>query len=1808
MSVIAVIEDPVEVSDDMKGRNTWYKLSFGDFDDGNYHSCTKDATSISVYVPRFFKGQQVILDGPFDGETEGPLDEPPGETLYFSRNYKIIGANGVLVRQGSEISSAEVCSIRPGDVVHAVEENFNSEGTLRLKIDQPVAGYISKLFGLVERLPDTEDKGGNETGGSGGGPSFEMFSMELLEKLEDNLEMITANDAFNKECRFFGSLQGNQYMKFTDKNKSLSQSVYHKRLRISGSSSYQSYMQGSIGSTTLAQLDDSIVKILRVLRILYSRRFLLALFLLSAGDLLEGRENGDECDLVALVVSGIRMNAPVQGVIDNDSAFNPVSVADHLFNFLRLLVFRGEPYSYSGLETLAFNDIVGASLSPWSVSIEQILEHVLVAFIRRDRKSLLDSSEALAFTSFQDGLILKLYDSIIRNIRLACASKYLDYCWADASYEEDLDEELPMHPNLNYASWLTAIITKHCRDEVIAVLYKAWTIGLRGSSVSQKNIVLNVLSFMTSYISSTGNSKLLDRCLHLLPIQRLTKLGAKRLWQELEDHPSYSRFLQSMISFLTDIQLAASSVQSSATIVSGEESSPRPLTNVNNDFNCNVEPSFKRSVIQFSSTKSHIVFNPQKDLNGPWTVEFWLKRKREILEPVTSVSEDRVDVASTPSPPLKAQYLLSGAKNSYVKIQSGGRIFDLAEENLADEAIKDEAFCISIGQQGSTEKVFDCSIPFDEWIHIALVCQVSPIGMITLYVNGEVRDSASYTIALPLSCIGSTHDLSFLGELGEVRIWSVPRSPSEILRDLNVDVNGAKYLMALLRCNDGSGQFANDCIGNFNFCKLVSCDWIETSGLQKQTSRPLLDDFEDYDILYGDEIHPHGYFSEFTGVASIPAVLGAEGELANPISEVVCLSYRLSRDQSQVAEDGTSYIEGHLHWCERNVRSRLTGTISPTSSGKEAIKLSIPAKATFDGAPEKLEWLQSLTFEGFVVDGEIKGSFSTKLLVDVPNALDPGQARIDKFSISSSVRYTCETKKGVFLSSTGVEQLKVADTADEGQYVVQVEIVPYKKIKSGNGVETGAGSDKDLENADERKFGICGNEGSLWLEWLIVSSGGSIGFGACTEDALNHPDACVDANDSTWTYSVSGQASHGMDFRGCENADDGDIIGMQIDSDLGTITFYKNNDFVVEFSSINDHASMSKNGDRQIHLAGIRPFVSLTSPGDCVSFIGLKSGPIELGYPSSILGELSYELSSRSKQYLGSKLFCQVKEGSINGMGLQYFIESKERWFGSWENGFREGLHAHIVDAPTPEEQVTEAVSSESNSSNLPPALVPLTSDNLPPQTPLPETASSIKLRVHSTKFYRKGEEAVAPTTEEIFDDQVLLKAFMEDFIKAKAKDIPNYMLPPCIASVSPSLSSSTIGGSLSPPWSRRDQFLASTSSHQQANEASTLQSEAAALALPNPFRFAASPASTEEKINVRVHDGGLDEFIFRIPRNIIFQKIIDAYASRKTFPTSSLVFKLKDTVLQGDRTVDSYDMEDNSIINVSIRSITSNNWREINEFIDTSTAPFVLKIVYDSGATVRSGVEIEDNAPLRTLRNGEIVEAFKHAFTTEKISRYQIADGWISERLRGGTEAKVIQMLYERLLEPTFFKVLRQEGAKIRKNYSLDSEDLGFCPQGTILTVTEKRYIEVEKDEYTIRVKIVSPPEWRGWASLKEHLLELVSAPPSTAESAADPAIIVEMDRRAKLHAQRKLRAKMRAKLIRSKSLRRTVESKGSFDLSKETFFLLRKSHRSAGDRSDRGGPKVSADFCTVTGDDSGSHRSLAFGSRGFSRGIHYW
>lgn len=213
---------------------------------------------------------------------------------------------------------------------------------------------------------------------------------------------------------------------------------------------------------------------------------------------------------------------------------------------------------------------------------------------------------------------------------------------------------------------------------------------------------------------------------------------------------------------------------------------------------------------------------------------------------------------------------------------------------------------------------------------------------------------------------------------------------------------------------------------------------------------------------------------------------------------------------------------------------------------------------------------------------------------------------------------------------------------------------------------------------------------------------------------------------------------------------------------------------------------------------------------------------------------------------------------------------------------------------------------------------------------------------------------------------------------------------------------------------------------------------------------------------------------------------------------------------------------------------------------------------------------------------------------------RYQIADGWISGKLRGGSEDSVLTVLRE-VLPPgrtLQYEIVREGGAKIRALSTLDSEDLGVCPEGTFVSVVEKRLM-TSLGEESVRLRISEPPQYRGWITERAHIAILVEDADSLAAAAAesaDPEVSSEILRRSQVRAHRALLTGKHSKKVSEKLVTLT----GSLDVSTETFFLLNGALKKAG-------VSISPDFTRVCYNNQGG-RSMALGSRGFTRGVHYW
>ena len=344
--------------------------------------------------------------------------------------------------------------------------------------------------------------------------------------------------------------------------------------------------------------------------------------------------------------------------------------------------------------------------------------------------------------------------------------------------------------------------------------------------------------------------------------------------------------------------------------------------------------------------------------------------------------------------------------------------------------------------------------------------------------------------------------------------------------------------------------------------------------------------------------------------------------------------------------------------------------------------------------------------------------------------------------------------------------------------------------------------------------------------------------------------------------------------------------------------------------------------------------------------------------------------------------------------------------------------------------------------------------------------------------------------------------------------------------------------------------------------------------------------------------------------------------------------------------------------------------------------APWTLRVVYRDGATARAGVEIDSSVVVRRVAAGDELVATRRAVTADGVARFKVRlpleeeksdaehlpgassssssssssskhhqeqpsksyeRGWISERLRGGARdvvCVVVRQVVRPGARPMRYKVVRPGGAMIRATSSLDGDEVGLAPCGARLQVAERLRLPAG----TVRLRIVRPSRWAGWASDKEHI---VRHEPSRGEQAHDlrareraRRAVVRRERRrlassAQQHCERRAAATLqRAAASQCDARRRrrhlftrvlgfgcggkhhhhssstpstdgghmsSTPVEGIVSVSRGVSFVL--------DRRECGaGIEVSPDLLTATCSAPRLGRGLVLGSQRMRRGVYYW
>jgi hypothetical protein len=468
-----------------------------------------------------------------------------------------------------------------------------------------------------------------------------------------------------------------------------------------------------------------------------------------------------------------------------------------------------------------------------------------------------------------------------------------------------------------------------------------------------------------------------------------------------------------------------------------------------------------------------------------------------------------------PAMQVTPSYLLS-TDSGFVKLRAGGKAYDLHDQidavmqNPLLTTVSDQAFCVSFGKKASEEKYFDYSLPSEQWVHLALVYHYSSASSVSLYINGELKDTIECQFSLPLSVIGSRGQYSLDGLLADLRVWNYARSAGEIMRDMHVDwsVSDIKGLFCYLKCDQTTGSVRDLALVNLYdststlSVKVVSCEY--RSDDTCPPLRPIAADIEPFIVgaveapasLLDEEADLGSEILEFTGMLHKPALYGLSGAAAEASHEVVSLHYRVIS-----CNDDIEHVTGYIEWCERGgIRSLLRGTIT----NKTEVVFTVPREhACVLGGPENLAWLQHLAFRGSInCNGDLKGTFIVDVSAEI-SPLEAGQVALDvvsiarSYSITTSNSDTLISRSPAYSLDPGLVTVRSNPKMRHERSLLSSNVTRIASSPRENHTEEKEEGERCEEKTDDELdslvydpvFGICEGEGSVWVEFEVVEIG-----------------------------------------------------------------------------------------------------------------------------------------------------------------------------------------------------------------------------------------------------------------------------------------------------------------------------------------------------------------------------------------------------------------------------------------------------------------------------------------------------------------------------------------------------------------------------------------------------------------------------------------------------------------------------------------------------------------------------------------------
>lgn len=241
----------------------------------------------------------------------------------------------------------------------------------------------------------------------------------------------------------------------------------------------------------------------------------------------------------------------------------------------------------------------------------------------------------------------------------------------------------------------------------------------------------------------------------------------------------------------------------------------------------------------------------------------WYTLGRSVEAPVNALdfqglSSNYVDVPDFPAitPELTIEAWVKRQGNSQGTIVGWGGSFEGENTRFYIDALG----AISVEGLGGTIASTADTIPFDIWTHVALTKSGANLNF---YINGQPAGDAVLDIDIPESSmhVGATDDTTspfnfFTGQLDEVRIWSVERTPADLQANLYNTLTGQEASLEayykfdlpentrenLLPDHSGNNRYGN--LNNFGFFS-INENFVKSGALRELNNALKFEGFDD---------------------------------------------------------------------------------------------------------------------------------------------------------------------------------------------------------------------------------------------------------------------------------------------------------------------------------------------------------------------------------------------------------------------------------------------------------------------------------------------------------------------------------------------------------------------------------------------------------------------------------------------------------------------------------------------------------------------------------------------------------------------------------------------------------------------------------------------------------------------------------------------------------------------------------------------------------------------------------------------------